>query len=147
MTNKQNTPQQLFTVGYGGRKPSDFVSLIQTTSVKTVVDVRLRPDRASMGAYVRAKSNDKGIVKLLATAGIGYASLVELGNVFGELTEWREPYRKLLNLAGPLLVDRLSNIEGPFALMCAEKDVGKCHRKLIADYLVGQGFQLTVHLL
>jgi hypothetical protein len=47
-----------------------------------VADVRLRPDRASLGYYKLTANPDTGIEKLLAEAGIGYASLPELGNLF-----------------------------------------------------------------
>jgi len=86
---------KVYTIGYGGRKPQEFLDLLKQKDVKVVVDVRLRPDHASMGSYAKAKSLDKGIQKLLATIGIGYISVLELGNVFLECANWRERYRTL----------------------------------------------------
>jgi uncharacterized protein (DUF488 family) len=129
------TGQAAFTIGYGGRAPSDFISLLTSSGVKTLVDVRLRPDRANMGVYAKAKDADKGIAGLLAKARIGYVSLPELGNLFLGYDDWPERYEKLLALAGLLLFDRLEGIEGPVCLMCAEKKLCDCHRRHIATHL------------
>ena len=79
---------KVFTIGYGGRGKEDFLSLLKANAVRTVVDVRLRPDRASMGLWVKAKTADKGIERWLAAAGIGHRSLVELGNLFVDDADW-----------------------------------------------------------
>jgi uncharacterized protein (DUF488 family) len=124
-----------FTIGYGGRAPAEFTQLLAAHGVKTVVDVRLRPDKASVGSYARAREPDKGIAGLLARAGIGYVSLPELGNVFLEYDDWQERYEKFLAAAGPLLFDRLADVVGPVCLMCAEKKLCECHRRHVAAYL------------
>jgi uncharacterized protein (DUF488 family) len=37
---------KIFTIGYGGRKRSEFIDLLKKSDVKTVVDVRLKPEHA-----------------------------------------------------------------------------------------------------
>jgi uncharacterized protein (DUF488 family) len=125
----------LFTIGYGGRTKDELLKLLRDHGVRTVVDVRLRPDRASMGVWTKAKTPDKGIEQALADAGIGYRSLVELGNVFLEFEDWRERYRRLLESAGDLLVGRLTGFAEPLCLLCAEKRATDCHRQQIAEHL------------
>jgi uncharacterized protein (DUF488 family) len=125
-----------FTIGYGGRRPEEFVDLLVGHGVRALVDVRIRPDRASMGAYVRAKSPDKGIEKLLGDRGIAYRAILELGNLFRDLDDWHAAYRALFERAGDLLVGRMEGLPEPFCLMCAEKRVAECHRLTIADFLV-----------
>lgn len=124
-----------FTVGYGGRVPDEFARLLAASGVKTIVDVRLRPDKAAMGSFAKAKDADKGIAGLLARAGVGYVSLPELGNVFLDYDDWPDRYEKFLDAAGPLLFDRLAGVPGPVCLMCAEKKLGECHRRHVAAYL------------
>jgi uncharacterized protein (DUF488 family) len=134
MTSKRGATAA-FTIGYGGRGPDDLARLLAAHHIRTVVDVRLRPDKASMGSYAKAKDADKGIAGLLARSGIGYISLPELGNVFLEYDDWPARYEKYLALAGPLLFDRLADVPGPVCLMCAEKKVSECHRRHVAEYL------------
>jgi uncharacterized protein (DUF488 family) len=127
---------KFYTVGYGGRIPNELASLLATYGIRSVADVRIRPDRASMGAFVKARTAEKGIERLLAERGIAYQSIIELGNMFRDLDDWRPPYRALFERAGDLLVSRLDNLPAPFCLMCAEKRVTECHRQVIADFLV-----------
>jgi uncharacterized protein (DUF488 family) len=135
---------EIYTLGYGGRRPEEAVALLRTHGVQTVVDVRLRPDRASMGVWVKAKTPDKGIEKWLGAAGIGYRSLIELGNVFLDFPDWRPRYAQLLETGGGLLTERLHGLPGPICLLCAEKRVADCHRLQIAEYLARHA-GVTVH--
>lgn len=139
---------KFYTIGYGGRNPDDFLELLRQRGIRVVVDVRLRPDRASMGAYTRARSPERGIQSLLNKAGIKYLPLVELGNVFLGWKDWAERYQELIERAGDLLTRRLMELRKTFCLICAEKyvldDNGKvnCHRKIIGDYLVQKGYEV-----
>ena len=127
---------KFYTIGYGGRVPEEFVGLLALHGIRAIADVRIRPDRASMGAYTRARTHDKGIERLLAGQGISYHPILELGNVFFDLEDWRAPYRELLRRSGDLLVARLLEIPAPFCLLCAEKRAAECHRQMIAEHLV-----------
>lgn len=135
-----------FTVGYGGRVPDDFAKLLATHGIRTIVDVRLRPDRSAMGSFAKAKDPDKGIAGLLARSGIGYVSLPELGNLFRDYEDWPTRYEKFLAAAGPFLFDRLGDVPGPVCLLCAEKRVSECHRRHLAAYLERERGWTFAHL-
>lgn len=133
---------QVYTIGYGGRRPQAFLDLLQQHDIKRIVDVRLRPDRASMGTYSKAKRPDKGIQGLLSQRDIAYVSLTELGNVFMGSEDWSERYQRLMQRAGDLLIERLLEIDAPYCLMCAERQVAGCHRQIIAAHLMQHGFEI-----
>ena len=80
---------KFFTIGYGGRKPREFLDALRKRGIKAIVDVRLRPNRASMGTYMKAKTADKGIQRLLGEGGMEYFPLVELGNKFLGQKDWQ----------------------------------------------------------
>lgn len=134
---------KIYTLGYGGRAPSEFVKLLTERGVRTLVDCRLRPDKTSYGAYARSSSSDRGIEKLLGDQGIAYVSRVELGNIFMEQDEWWKQYKRLLDLAGDLLLESISGLDDPICLLCAERDATKCHRGLIAETLAERGHEVT----
>lgn len=136
----------IFTIGYGGRSQAEFIEMLRKSKVRLVVDVRLRPDRASMGIWVKAKTADRGIEKLLHEAGIEYRSLPELGNLFMNFPDWQERYQQLLEKAGELIIDRLINLPEPYCLLCAEKSPSDCHRRYIAEYLARTRGYEVIHL-
>ena len=133
---------KFYTIGYGGRNPQEFLDLLKQKGVRVVVDVRLKPDRAYRGCYAKAKSEDKGIQKLLSDCDIGYVSLVKLGNPFMEYSDWRDRYHQYLEKDGDILIEPLQSIPGPFCLLCAEKSPAECHRFLIAECLVSKGYEV-----
>jgi uncharacterized protein (DUF488 family) len=137
---------KFYTIGYGGRVPADLVEVFVSHGIRSVADVRIRPDRASMGAYVKARTPDKGIEKLLGDHGIEYRSILELGNLFRDLDDWQPSYRALIQQSGELLVGRLAQMPQPFCLMCAEKRVAECHRQVIAEFLVATRGWLVEHI-
>jgi hypothetical protein len=133
---------RIYTIGYGGRTPNELISLLKSKQMKAVVDVRLRPDRASLGYYAKARDQNSGIERLIRNAGIEYFSFIELGNLFLGLPDWADRYRRLFEEAGELLIERLSQVPQPFCLMCAEKRAAECHRKIIAEHLATRGHEV-----
>jgi uncharacterized protein (DUF488 family) len=137
--------KKIFTIGYGGRSPADFVALLQRHGVRRIADVRILPQRAMMGAYVKAKSPEKGIERLLADAGIAYSWFEELGNEFRTESDAMERYRAIFAREAEDRCRRLVAVarKEPVCLLCAEKDPAGCHRSIIATHLASEGFEIV----
>ena len=136
---------KIFTLGYGGRDPSELLRLLADHEIRTVGDVRLRPDQSTFGVYSRSRSSEKGIERLLGEQGIAYVSLIELGNLFMEREDWRDRYRRLLDRSADLLLEGLDGLAEPVCLLCAERAPADCHRSLIAAALARRGREV-VHI-
>lgn len=148
-----------YSIGYGGRNKEQFFDPLKVNGVKTVVDCRLRPNRASMGMYVRAKDPQRGIERLLREGGIAYASYAsELGNPFFEERDpgvWVPKFTEHFLFEADQRISWVDVVELPFCLLCACRHVEivkrgttiiNCHRKIIADYLAKSRSFLFTHL-
>jgi hypothetical protein len=78
-------------MGYRGRSPQDCLNALTERRVSALVDVRLHPNRAFIGFYVKGQTPEKGIERLLTSEGIKYARNPGLfGNPFIDVADWRE---------------------------------------------------------
>jgi len=132
---------KIFTIGYGGRKPSEFIVLLKQKDIKTIIDVRIKPV-GYMAFFTKAKSSEKGIEGLLSREGIGYRHMPELGNQFINMSNWRDLFQKYVENQEPSWITRISEILGPCCLMCSEKKNNECHRAIITDYLSKKGWEI-----
>ena len=144
-------PSHLFTIGHSTRSAEEFVALLKAHGVETVVDVRSFP-----GSRRNPQFGKDSLRQTLAAAGIGYIHMVSLG---GRRTlpagvepdsRWRnpgfaayahyattEPFRTALRE-----LEALAGGES-VAIMCAEALWWRCHRQIIAEELVKDGFAVT----
>ena len=141
--------KSFYTIGYGGRKKDEFIQLLSENPIQIIIDVRLSPDRSSMGYAKKAKTSDKGIEKILGELKIEYYSFKELGNPFFEDKKtWRSSYVKYLEDSGYSMFSCFNEIQSDkvFCLLCAEKKVSNCHREQISEHLQRTGYQLIKHI-
>jgi uncharacterized protein (DUF488 family) len=130
----------LFTIGYERSSLSDFVATLKLSGVDVLADIRDRAQSRRPGFSKSALSD------ALSTANIRYIHLKELGDpkagreaarrgdfaefrrVFSSVMATHEAKSAVLQIA-ELLKD--SNV----CLMCYERDVKTCHRKIVSDDL------------
>ena len=141
----------VWTVGHGARTAEDFVDLLRSAGVLTLVDVRRFP-----GSRRHPQFNGAALAATLEDAGVAYRHEVELGGRrSGEpgeeqfacidtpafrsyaarmsTTPWQEAFDRSLGEPAP-------------CFMCAETLWWRCHRRLIADLLVARG-HAVLHLI
>lgn len=143
-----------FTIGHSNRSLEEFLGLLDDARIEQVVDVRRLPGSARYPQF-----DEDALARALADAGIGYRRAEGLtgrrpvsAEVPFEVNAWWEN-RSFHNYADHALSepfrDALSELRESSprtAVMCSEAVWWRCHRRIIADYLLAGG-DGVVHVL
>ena len=144
------------TIGHGTRTTDELAALLSSARVATLIDVRRYP----MGRRQPHLSRERLAIDL-PRRGLGYEWWGEaLGgrrSVTAEMVPgsgWRQPAFAAYSAytASPVFRDALAELEKrasageALAIMCAETVWWRCHRRLIADTLLLDGFSVE-HLI
>ena len=143
------TPLPFFTVGHSTRSLEEFLGLLETVDVRLVVDVRTVPRSRTNPQF-----NRETLPQALAEFPIGYEHVSALGGLRGARRDvppavnafWKnQSFHNYADYAMGedfrLALGRLVDLghQVPTAIMCAEAVWWRCHRRIIADYLLAGG--------
>src|SRR5262249_53662239 len=140
-------------IGHSTHSIPEFISLLQDAAIQLIVDVR---------AFPRSRTNPQFNIDVLPSslseAGIDYQHLPELGGRRHRArnappspnTFWQNPaFRSYADYAatapfksGLASLSRLAESQC-CAIMCSEAVWWRCHRRIIADYLLTQGMEVA----
>jgi uncharacterized protein (DUF488 family) len=145
-----------FTIGHSTRPIAAFVDLLRNAEVRLVVDVRTVPRSRTNPQY-----NNDVFPGSLAVFQIGYEHIAALGGLRGRSGEtaqtvnafWQNQsfhnyadYAMSQDFQAGLIRLRRLGHASPCAIMCAEAVWWRCHRRIIADYLIAAG-ERVFHIL
>lgn len=143
----------IFTIGHSTRSVGELVALLKEAGVERLVDVRSVPRSRANPQF-----NADALPAPLAAGGIGYTHLAALGGLRhhpkgappSPNTLWRRSaFRNYADYAmTPAFRAGLEQLCGlardeRCAIMCAEAVWWRCHRRIIADYLLARGISVT----
>jgi uncharacterized protein (DUF488 family) len=145
-----------FTIGHSTLSIDDFLALLRRADVAVVVDVRTVPRSRRNPQF-----NADALARALANENIAYRRIAALGGLRGKSHSvasgvnafWQND--SFHNYADYAMSDSfrqgLSGLgdlghEQSCAIMCAEALWWRCHRRIIADYLLAAG-ETVFHIL
>ncbi|RWG80531.1 DUF488 family protein [Mesorhizobium sp.] len=149
-------PYPFYTIGHSTRSIAESVALLRVGEVALVVDIRtVRRSRAN------PQFNSEVLPESLAAFGIGYEYIAELGGLRGTAHDipptlnafWIN--QSFHNYADYALsaefhdgLNRLVSLgrQRRCAVMCSETLWWRCHRRIVADYLISHG-ETVFHLM
>ena len=146
---RSNTTHPFFTIGHSTRSIAEFVELLHQSEIQLVVDVRTVPRSRTNPQF-----NQDILPSSLSEFAIDYEHIAPLGglrsrspNVPPSLNSfWQNP--SFHNYADYAMTEdfkfgftRLGELGHAkrSAIMCAEAVWWRCHRRIIADYLIAAG--------
>ena len=145
-----------FTIGHSTRPVSDFVDLLKGEQIELVADVRTVPRSRTNPQY-----NCDVLPETLARSAIAYEHIAALGglrpkardvaptvNAFWQNQSFHNYADYALSQPFQSGLARLRALgqERRCAIMCAEAVWWRCHRRIIADYLIVAG-ESVFHIL
>jgi len=145
-----------FTIGHSTRPASEFVELLKSAKIGMVADVRKMTRSRTKPQY-----NGDVLAQTLAPLAIGYEHILPLGgrrarahdvspdvNAFWENQSFHNYADYALTQSFRCGLARLRELghERRCAVMCAEAVWWRCHRRIIADYLLAAG-ESVFHIL
>ena len=153
---EMSDPLPVFTIGHSTRPIPEFVDLLRAAPADFVVDIRTVPKSRHNPQY-----NEAVLGEELAPFQVGYSRIAALGGLRGKAHEmppqvnayWQN--QSFHNYADYALSDAFSAgldallelaDERPTAIMCAEAVWWRCHRRIVADYLIARG-RTVFHLM
>jgi uncharacterized protein (DUF488 family) len=141
--------QPYFTIGHSTRTLDEFVDLLRASGIAMVADVRTVPRSRTNPQF-----NTDTLPGDLARFQIGYRHFAELGGLRGKQAGMRPSvnlfwdnlsFRNYADYAlsdsfreGLAQLQELGQAQST-VIMCAEAVWWRCHRRIIADYLLWQG--------
>ena len=143
-------PGSIFTVGHSTLPLLSFLALLQRHGIGTLADIRTVPRSRTNPQF-----NLDTLPDALAAGGIRHVHLARLGGLRGRQRDlpgeespnpgWQnQSFRNYADYAlTPAFQEGLAELltltPAPVAIMCAEAVWWRCHRRIVADYLVARG--------
>jgi uncharacterized protein (DUF488 family) len=146
-------PETLWTIGHSTRSLDEFIALLKGNAIEVLADVRHFP-----GSRKYPHFNVEPLRQGLHDAGIDYEPFTELGGrrkvqPDSPNTAWRHPaFRGYADYMQTETfhdgIERLKVLASkqPTAIMCSEAVWWRCHRRIVADYLLYRG-RSVIHLM
>jgi uncharacterized protein (DUF488 family) len=143
----------VYTVGHSNRTAEEFVALLRQVGTSMLVDVRAFPSSRANPQF-----NGDVLADSLSGAGLSYRHLPALGGrrhrARGDAASpngfWQHPaFRNYADYAmTPAFREGLEELVGlartqTCTIMCAEAVWWRCHRRIIADYLLVAGIPVA----
>ncbi|MEO7174773.1 MAG: DUF488 domain-containing protein [Saprospiraceae bacterium] len=144
---KMEEKHTIYTIGHSTRTLAEFIEMLQSFGVRTLVDIRSLP-----GSRKFPQFNKENLIISLEEVGVTYIHAADLGgrrkvkkdskNTRWHNTSFRAYADYMETNEFGLAIEKLEQIASkePTAYMCSEAVWWRCHRSMVSDYLKTKGW-------
>lgn len=141
--------QIIYTIGHSSHTMAEFLEMLQSFDIKTLVDIRSLP-----GSRKFPQFNKENLEVVLPENGVRYVYIKGLGGrrkvrKESRNTRWENlsfrgyaDYMETADFREAVTELEVLATQVPTAYMCAEAVWWRCHRSMVSDYLKAAGWRV-----
>lgn len=147
---KSQQKKIIFTIGHSNRTRSELIEMLKAYDIEILVDIRHYP-----ASWHNPQFNKEPFSKFLRKESIDYIHLLDLGgrrprlkdaktnagwrsNQFRGYADYMQTDEFYIGMAKLIFLANGANI----AIMCSEAVPWRCHRSMVSDALIVEGFEV-----
>lgn len=147
---KNTKKKTIFTIGHSNRTRKELIEMLQAFDIEILVDIRHYP-----ASWHNPQFNKDTFARSLRQKGIDYIHLLDLGgrrphvkgleinagwrsNQFRGYADYMQTDEFYMGMAKLIFLARGATV----AIMCSEAVPWRCHRSMVSDALIVEGFEV-----
>lgn len=146
---QQSDKDVIYTIGHSTHAIADFIEMLQSFRIKTLVDIRSLPGSRKFPHF-----DKENLERILPENGIQYLHLSDLGGrrkrkKDSKNDRWNNEsfrgyadYMETPEFDAAVTQLKALALKQPTTMMCAEAVWWRCHRSMISDYLKVKGWDV-----
>ena len=136
---------KIYTIGFAGKSAQDFFGLLNSSSAKHLLDVRVH-NNSQLAGFTKKGNIEYFVERLTSLSYVEEPLLAPSEEIFKEYRgdkDWENYESRYVGLLKER--DALSELDTTMfeqgaVLLCTEPTAEKCHRRLAAEFLGTQSF-------
>ncbi len=133
---------KVFTIGYAGKNARQFFSILNQTGIRKVIDVRLY-NTSQLAGFTKKQDIEYFLQAIVGAEYIHMPIMAPTKQLLGDykkgLISWQQYETQFKSIIAQRRIDKhiMPQDIDMSCFLCSEAKADNCHRRLVAEYLVG----------
>ncbi len=144
------TKINIFTIGFAGKSACEFFTKLMDAGIERVIDVRLN-NVSQLAGFTKKQDIEYFLKEIGKIEYIHRPEFAPTKNILDgykkkeiDWSEYESQFRQLMTerqIENLVTCEEINNV----CLLCSEAQPGKCHRRLVAEYLQNRWGDVFIH--